>query len=127
MSQTRDLRSPASGSSLHPFAFILLKKKHPGPSENQGAIARDDADPSATSHAVPTIVTQVTVAVADRDCATIVASRGIGLKIGELLTADCGTVQLEFGLDVVMLPLAVPVPIAVRVHGRLRSGCRHGG
>src|SRR5580700_4368869 len=108
----------AAGSCRHRLApgpgigAALRTKKHPGPSEDQGAIAEDDADPSATSHAVPTIVTQVTVAVADRDCATIVASRGIGLEIGELLTADCGTAELKFGLDVVMLPLAVAVSIA---------------
>src|ERR1700683_4424297 len=113
---------PAAGSCRHRLApgpgigAALRTKKHPGPSEDQGALARDDADPSATSHAVPTIVTQVTVAVADRDCATVVASRGIGLEIGELLAADCGTVHIESTLDLVMFPLTVPV--AIRVSGR---------
>ena len=108
----RDLRSPATGSSVDPSAFILQQKNTLVPPKTRVRIARDAADPSATSHAVPAVVAQVAVAVADRDRAAIVAGRRIGLKTGKLLTANC---RIDCSSSVRVRRLVVLPAIAVAI------------
>ncbi len=99
-----------------------------------------------TSHRRPTIVTQVTIAVANGDRAAVVAGWGVGLEVGELFAAGGRRAavfehypgageQLDVDLGVavgvtvgmaICLSVAVTVRVAVGFGRRKRGGFAFG-
>ena len=53
-----------------------------------GAVGESHKCFSTTSVAGTTVVTEITISIADRDCSAITAAGSVGLELGELLTAS---------------------------------------